>query len=344
MNPQVLSTPATLPLTSAQLRAQMRLRWQSPGNFRAAEILSFKGVGSHDVYNATAPFLVNGRMTIAARVEPRDSQIANIQFFQEVLGEQGAGEWHPVAGAPVFRQTQDPCVTTIGGELIVGGVRYPLDEIHEDGGFQMIFYRGKGLDDLQPFLNGPPNMKDIRLVELKDGRVGVLTRPHFGLGSDGHPILNGTIGFAIADCLEDVTAELILKAPLLRDQVVPGAEKCGGNEAHLLADGRLGVLAHTAYDAADGQHYFATAFVLDPVTLEFTPMQMIASREVFPAGPAKRPSLSDVIFSGGLVRHGGGRATLYCGLSDCEFGRVGIEDPFESLQGNDPVAARSIPL
>lgn len=96
-----------------------------------------------------------------------------------------------------------------------------------------------------------------------------------------------------------------LRAQMMRDQVVPGAEKCGGNEAHVLADGRLGKLAHTAYDAADGQHYFATAFVLDPVTLEFTPMQMVASREVFAAGPAKRSSLSDVVFSGGLVRHGG---------------------------------------
>jgi hypothetical protein len=329
MNPPVLSAKQPNPLTSAQLRAQMMLRRQCPGSFREATILSFTGVGGRDVYNATAPFLVNGRMTIAARVEPRDNNIADIQFFQEQIDEHGAGEWHPVADAPVFRQTQDPCVTTIGGELIIGGVRYPLDEIHEGGGFQMIFYRGKGLGDLQPFLDGPPNMKDIRLVELQNGRVGVLTRPHFGIGSDGQPIRSGTIGFTIADCLEDITPEMILNAPLLRDQVVPGAEKCGGNEAHLLVDGRLGVLAHTAYDAADGQHYFATAFVLNPVTLEFTPMQMVASREVFDAGPAKRSSLSDVVFSGGLVRHGGGRATLYCGLSDCEFGRIGIEDPFE---------------
>jgi hypothetical protein len=48
----------------------------------------------------------------------------------------------------------------------------------------------------------------------------------------------------------------------------------------------------------------------------------------FPAGATKRPDLVDVIFSGGLVRNGGGSATLYAGLRDAEAGWITIPAPF----------------
>jgi hypothetical protein len=129
------------------------------------------------------------------------------------------------------------------------------------------------------------------------------------------------------DSLQDITAEIIQNAPLLRNQI-PELEKVGANEIHLLEDGRLGVLAHAANDAPDRQHYFATSFILDPASFEYTSMKMIACRNYFPKGPAKRTTLENVVFSGGLLRHGDGTATIYCGLSDCECGSVEIEDPF----------------
>ena len=39
------------------------------------------------------------------------------------------------------------------------------------------FYRGINIDSLCHFASGPGTMKDIRMIELQDGRVGVFTRP-----------------------------------------------------------------------------------------------------------------------------------------------------------------------
>ena len=69
-------------------------------------------------------------------------------------------------------------------------------------------------------------------------------------------------------------------------------------------------------------------FCLDPVTGKYSPLEIIAKREDFPAGVAKRPDLVDVIFSGGIRRLDDGMARLYAGLSDAEAGYVDIPDPF----------------
>jgi len=57
-------------------------------------------------------------------------------------------------------------------------------------------------------------------------------------------------------------------------------------------------------------------------------MEIIATRNEFPPTEAKRPDLQDVVFSGGLVRHGDGTATLYAGLSDARAGCITLPDPF----------------
>ena len=46
--------------------------------------------------------------------------------------------------------------------------------------------------------------------------------------------------------------------------------------------------------------------------------------------------LADVMFSGGLVRHGNGTATLYAGLSDTEAGQLLLADPFEKYKNHKP--------
>lgn len=319
------------PVSCQEMLGEMTGRHEILGAPRDAEIFQFADLGDRDVYNLTAPFEIDGRTIIAARIEPRDSMVSDIGFFYKVAAARGRSTWKTVPGSPRFEQMQDPCIAWIGGELVFGGVRYPLGEVRERGGWQMRFYKGKSLSALQPFLDGPRDMKDIRFVELRDGRVGVFSRPHEGLGPDGEPVRNGTIGFDVADSLSDVTMEMIAAAPLLRDQVPAGTEKVGANEAHLLADGRLGVLAHAAYDDPDGQHYFSTSFILDPASREFTPMKMIGSRRIFPRGPSKRDTLRNVVFSGGLIRQPNHRATLYCGLSDCECGQIEIDDPFERV-------------
>jgi hypothetical protein len=89
------------------------------------------------------------------------------------------------------------------------------------------------------------------------------------------------------------------------------------------------VLGHIAsFDEDGARHYHAMTFAFHPNTMEKTAMKLIARRSDFPAGPAKRSDLNDVIFSGGLVRKMGGLAELYVGASDAEAYMIEIPDPF----------------
>lgn len=82
------------------------------------------------------------------------------------------------------------------------------------------------------------------------------------------------------------------------------------------------------FDRERNKHYYSMAFSINPETCEKTPMKIIAVRNDFPRGPGKRPDLEDVIFSGGLIRLGNGRAILSVGVSDAEAYRIEIPDPF----------------
>ncbi|WP_106768159.1 MTP-1 family protein [Paenibacillus faecalis] len=283
--------------------------------------LQFTGVGDKDVYNITAPFVTEGETVIAGRVESRDSEHSEIHFFVEQNGQ-----WAPKAGAPVFT-LQDPFFTFIQGELVLGGVQvYPHPTMENALMWRTVFYKGKTLNSLELFFTGPDAMKDLRLVELASGEIGVFTRPQGDKGG------RGKIGFTKVKALEDVTIELINDTPLLADQFVD-AEWGGANELHILKNGLVGVLGHVAcFDAAGDRHYYPMVFALDPNTGAHTDMELIAVRAEFLPGETKRPDLADVVFSGGLVRKPDGTADLYAGISDAEAHRVTIADPFLSYE------------
>lgn len=283
----------------------------------AGRKIEFAGVGQRDVYNIAAPFQVDGRTIIAGRVESRE-----VEHSEIVLFEQCGATWRPLPAAMKFPGLQDPCIAHIGGELVLGGVRFPVTLADGSIGWRMEFYRGPDLNHLELFLSGPDKMKDIRLVELADRRVGVLTRPQGEKGG------RGKIGFYIADSVGDITADAIAGAPLFQGQCQDD-EWLGANEAHLLANGRIGVLGHIAYfDAQEHRHYYPMVFCVHPSTGVATAPEIIACRADFPPGPAKRPDLVDVMFSGGLVRSGDATAILYAGLSDAEAGCLEVPDPF----------------
>jgi Protein of unknown function (DUF1861) len=290
-----------------------------------AMLTRFEGVGDRDVYNITAPFNFDGEQLIAGRVEQRSNEISEIVFFHRT------GEvWTPRFTSPQFAHLQDPCITIVDGELILGGVRYPVMMPDGSAVWTMEFFRGSSLATLKRFLIGPAKMKDIRFCELDDGRIGVFSRPQGVKGG------RGKIGFVIAETLEEVTAQMIQEAPLLQGQFA-GGEWGGANEAHRLSDGRLGVLGHVAFwDREGSRHYYPMAFTIDPETMQTTPLQIIARRSMFPSTPAKRHDLEDVVFSGGLVRHGNGKATLYAGLGDAAAGSLAMPDPFAKLEGDTP--------
>lgn len=284
-------------------------------------LIHFSGVGDQDVYNISAPFQVQGKSVIAGRIEPRDTEHSRIGFFSE----QASGQWTLIEGVPDLNGLQDPCITRFDGDLIVGGVRFPIPTAAGHPTWAMEFYRGTSLDTLERFFIGPLAMKDIRLLQLVDGRLGVLTRPQGAKGG------RGKIGFCIVESPEALSIDLVESAPLL-PEMISRDEWVGANEAHLLPDGRVGVLGHIAYMSPDGhRNYFPMAFELDPTSGRWQKLQIIAERSAFPPGPAKREDLANVVFSGGLVRDGRGSATLYGGLSDAAAGFLSIKDPFWPL-------------
>ncbi|NJR79417.1 DUF1861 family protein [Sphingomonas corticis] len=295
---------------------------------KATGKLRFAGVGDRDVYNISAPFHSAGRRVIAGRVERRDSEDSIAVFFEET-----DGIWSPIPGAPQFR-LQDPFVAEIAGELVFGGVEVDLRPAQPI--WHTVFYRGTDLFHLRPFFAGPVGMKDIRLCELADGRVAIFTRPR---GSKGG---RGTIGYTEVEALDAMTIEAIEAAPMLDDMFHP-LDWGGANEAHLLASGDIGVIAHAAFFEDDilygKRRYYAVSFVYDPAAHAWRDYRIIASRDQFPPGPAKRADLVDVVFSSGIEQVGSA-TRLFAGTSDAEAQWVHIDYPFDApLARTSPVEA-----
>ncbi|HWU94964.1 MAG TPA: DUF1861 family protein [Sphingomonas sp.] len=290
--------------------------------------LQFAGVDGRDVYNITAPFHSAGRRVIAGRVERRDSEDSIAVFFEE-----RDGVWQPIDGAPRFA-LQDPFVTQIAGELVFGGVEIS----HEPVGliWRTVLYRGADIFALRRFFTGPMGMKDIRLCELSDGRVGIFTRPR-GLWGE-----RGMIGYSEVLTLDDVTIEAIEGAPMIEDMFHP-QDWGGANEAHLLENGEIGIIAHAAYfeedDSTGHRRYHAIAFTFDPATRRWRDYRVIAARGQFSPGMAKRPDLADVVFSSGIECIGP-VTRLYAGTSDAEAHWLEIPYPFPHPRSDGNWAAR----
>lgn len=302
---------------SAQTCEELILEFTTKKQPINPEKIVFTSIGNNDVYNISAPFEDKGELVIAGRVESRDSENSNIYFFVEKNGE-----WVRREDSPIL-ELQDPFFTRIAGELVVGGVQiFPHPENEGKLGWRTVFYKGDSLAKLEAFAKGPDGMKDLRLVELKDKKIGVLTRPQGEKGG------RGKIGWTMIPTLSDLTLDVISNAPLLENQFID--EQWGGaNEAHLLSNGKIGVLGHIAsFDEEGNRHYYPMIFCLDPETKEFSKMELIATRSHFLPGPSKRQDLIDVVFSGGIVRHANGTAELYAGISDADAQKITMVDPF----------------
>lgn len=305
--------------------AELLAAYEAEKTIRDAHRIQFLGVDGYDVYNITPDFEVDGKHYIAGRVEKRDTEFSMVRFFEKTAPY----TYQAVLPEMTFKHFQDPCVAKIHGEIIIGGVQIIADPLREDKivSWHTCFYRGKTLSDLRLFAIGPSHMKDIRLVEMADGRIGIFSRPQ---GRDGG---KGTIGFIAVDTLDDVGPENILDAKLFRTHFIP-EEWGGANEIHLLSSGLLGVVGHISCSTGSHEegnrqlHYQSMFFVLDPKTMTHTPVKIIARRGDMSKGPSKRPDLVDVLFTGGLTRNGDGTATLYTGVSDCEAYCATIDDPF----------------
>lgn len=279
------------------------------------EKLKFTGVGHRDVYNITAPFSDEGKRVIAGRVESRDSEKSIVAFF-----EKSGEEWRLMQDMPTF-PLQDPFVTRIDGLLVFGGVAVS-NQAEGRTVWKTILYKGQTVKSLVPFFEGPTGMKDLRLAQMPNGIILVLTRPQGVKGG------RGKIGFFLLPALNELTIEKIESAPMLEGHFAEG-EWGGANDIHPLKNGDAGVLGHVAYfDEKGDRHYYSMIFTLDPLTGNHTPVEIIATRADFIDGPTKRPDLKDIVFSGGGIR-GNSQFILYAGTSDTEAQKIVLNDPFE---------------
>lgn len=278
--------------------------------------LSFCSVDGQDVYNTTAPFSSADKTIIAGRVEPRDQEHSVVMFF-----EQKEGLWYPIPEAPTFT-LQDPFITFVQGDLVFGGVE--IRKIEGGLEWKTIFYRGSDIFNLAKFFSGPAGMKDIRLCDRKNGRIAVFTRPQGTIGG------LGSIAYTEIASLAELSIDVINAAKLLKN-MLHHLDWGGVNETHLLDNGEIGLLAHISCfeqdDRSLGLHYYAASFIFDPILRQFRDLKIIASRDQFSPGPAKRGELADVIFSSGLTQHNG-VTTLFAGVSDTEAHWLEIDTPF----------------
>jgi len=289
--------------------------------------LTFHGVDGYDVYNASIPFTWDGKEYMYGRVERRSEWIRSwVRCFEK----SGKDDWTLVPDSMVY-QLKDPYVSLIGDTFVFGGSHMKF----KGGGLDTYygyFYRGSDIEDLYYFTTGPDWMKDIRIVELADGRIGVFSRPRNEdirkkYGSES------MIGFTIIETLDELTASVIENAAY-----IPGVfakDEWGGcNQAYLLDSGLIGIIGHKCYpgpmvDGVAAQIYMCISFVLDPEKQELMDLKIIGTRPCFPEGPTKKPHLTDVSFPSGVVARPDGKVDLYSGLNDCEVGRITIGNPFE---------------
>ncbi len=280
--------------------------------------IMFLGVDGFDVYNITAPFELDGRKIIAGRVEKRDSEASFIAFFEEV----DSVTYKRIEGATELK-LQDPFITFIDDKLILGGVEtFPNPADATKLSWRTNFYIVHTLTEISLLFTGPNGMKDLRLKQLQNGEIIVLTRPQGEKGG------RGKIGHLRIHSLEELTTERIEAAPLLNGNFI-GEDWGGANEIYELETGEIAVLGHIAsFDEENNRHYYPLVFWLENDTI--CQPEIIAERSDFIDSPAKRADLVDVVFSGGLVFQDE-HVILYAGISDASAQYIELINPFKKV-------------
>lgn len=317
----------TVPAVSAE---DAYVRFRKEKEIKNARVEKMNGIDGFDAYNPSVPFVWEGKEYIAARVEKRDSEVSEVRFF--VRGEKD-GEWNLAENTEKL-PLQDPFVTFVDGQIVLGGVSVEFSTVPGgDTHWHTDFYIGTPFK-LEKFLSGPAQMKDIRLVQLPDGKIAVCSRPQ-GASMEKYGCI-AKVGFTVVNNLSCLTAETIENAPYL-EKLFEDDEWGGVNQLTVLKNGKLGAVGHKAYRTYDEEgnqklHYYGMAFAIDPATHEITQNKLIVTRDCFPDSPKKREDLGDVTFTAGVKRLSGGLAEAYTGLSDAAIGYAVIRDPFEEYE------------
>jgi len=297
-----------------------------------ARIEKFEKDGDYDCYNPSIPFTLNGKKYIFCRTQGRTEQYSITRLF--VLEND---TWKIEKSAPTFKM-EDPSVAYINGKYILSGINVIFgDGVNTFTEIQTDYYLINSVTDIKYFSCGPKGMKDIRLIDLENNKIGIFTRPNNEeFQKENNCICK--IGFTIVDGIENINALNISNAPLIRDLFVDD-EWGGPNSAYMLKNGLIGVIGHKSYKTESKTciwgdlHYCGVKFALNPNTGKVYGMKIIVTRDKFPETEQREDRLKDVVFSAGVERLDGGKAKLYVGLSDAYVGSAIIDDPFIEYEG-----------
>ncbi len=295
-------------------------------------LLKFEVINSdYDVYNCSAPFEIKGEKYIFGRVEKYNEWASSkVMLFKESTPD----TWEYVKNSG-FLQLEDPFVAFIHGELVLGGTHVRKVKGKYET-YSCYFYKVKvdeftgDLGEFNYFTSGPMKMKDIRLIELSDGKIGVFSRPSGRKFNGG---AYSAVGFAVIDTIDDLCPEVVENAEYIESLFGEG-EWGGVNQVCLLDSGKLGVMAHISFNDKDANDerlsvYCNCAFVFDPETRGYDNFKIVATKSSFPACKAKIPRLEDCCFTSGVFRRPDGKYDLYSGIGDVHEGRMVIDNPFE---------------
>lgn len=288
-------------------------------------VVTFEGVDGYDVYNTSVPFFYQGKEYIFGRVEKRDEWACSAVCL---FAKKAEDVWERVKDTMMY-QLEDPFITELNGEFVLGGTRVDYSG-GKLSGFCGVFYKGNDLFHLRYYTTGPKGMKDIRLVQLPDGKLGVFSRPR---GEEVRKVYGSeaVIGFTVLNAIEELDADVVERAAVVEGLF--GKDEWGGcNQCLLLENGKIGVIGHGCYYEFDGeinqQVYTNIAFVFDPETCGISDVKVIGTRKSYPAGEGKKPNLADCAFTSGIVKRVDGRYDLYSGIGDTAEGRIVIDNPF----------------
>ncbi|MBI2285684.1 DUF1861 family protein [Candidatus Saccharibacteria bacterium] len=289
-------------------------------------LLDFGTPPKVDVYNSSAPIKVDGgEPMVIIREEDGDQFSSQNHFFRYNSGAKFRREPNisNLSELSLGWICQDPATAYVQSNWVITQVEVDpasLNNPSQDVRLHSAIYAGKKLDSLSLISRSPDNMKGVRLVELKDSRVGVFTRPQHRFDPARGGL--GKIGFTVFESLSQISSDALAAAPLIPDLFSEDdTEWRGVNDVSLLPNGELAVLAHQARfeksHIPDSRGYYPLFFTFNPESYQVDHQQILATLDDFRFNgqvKPKTPDVDNVFYPSALLFPNGDIRSSYAGL------------------------------
>jgi hypothetical protein len=353
-------------LSFSELRQKYRDTHNTDDELQRCGVYTFRKDGQEitelTAYNAAQPVYDvhydpdSGKpfFTLAVRMERRDDESeSTVECFRAASAFSDVWDYVGDVGEKKFPviKGQDPSITKIGKQLLLGVVEVQTVTDDSENSKQLIwnmaFYQGPSIPELQLIAKGPVGMKDVRPVEIPSGQIVTFTRPQ-NIGNEELGGL-GQIGEITTDSFDEIKdPEVLQTAPLINTRFISGKQWGGINYGVALNDGRIGVIGHIAeFNNEDPEYlnskdrpkiYSPFKGIYNRVSRQIEDVELLAEADEFrnrdgsPIIP-KTPLLKDVAFGTAITEPDeDGNVRLILGVGDSVSCYKTIKDPFTSLR------------